>query len=172
MSGIILFQSKYGATRKYAQWLSEKTGFSCMETRSAKLAEVQTYDAILLGGGVYASGIAGLSFLKKNMNALKNKKILVFFVGASPYDEDNFRAVVSRNMTGTLSGIPCFYCRGAWDLAKMTVMDRNLCKLLRKAIAKKPPEQLEVWEQALFSAEGSCDWTDPRYLDPILKALK
>ena len=27
MNGIILYQSKYGATKKYAQWLSEKTGF-------------------------------------------------------------------------------------------------------------------------------------------------
>ena len=32
MNGIILFQSKYGATKKYAQWLSEETGFPCVET--------------------------------------------------------------------------------------------------------------------------------------------
>ena len=25
--GIILYQSKYGATKKYAKWLSEETGF-------------------------------------------------------------------------------------------------------------------------------------------------
>ena len=29
MKGIILYQSKYGATKKYAQWLSERTGFYC-----------------------------------------------------------------------------------------------------------------------------------------------
>ena len=32
MSGIILYKSKYGATRKYAEWLSERTGFSYIET--------------------------------------------------------------------------------------------------------------------------------------------
>lgn len=36
---------------------------------------------------MYASGIAGLQFLKKNINQLANKKIAVFAVGASPYDE-------------------------------------------------------------------------------------
>lgn len=31
--GIILYQSKYGATKKYAEWLQESTQFDCMETK-------------------------------------------------------------------------------------------------------------------------------------------
>ena len=27
--GIILYQSKYGATKKYAGWLVEETGYDC-----------------------------------------------------------------------------------------------------------------------------------------------
>lgn len=87
MKGIIIYQSKYGATKKYAQWLSEKKGFPCVETKRARLSDVREYDTILLGGGIYASGIAGLSFLKKNIKELQGKKILVFCVGASPYGE-------------------------------------------------------------------------------------
>ena len=33
MNGIILYQSKYGAAKKYATWISEETGFSCVETK-------------------------------------------------------------------------------------------------------------------------------------------
>ena len=44
MNGIILYQSKYGATKKYAQWLSEKTGFPCVETKQARLSDVREYD--------------------------------------------------------------------------------------------------------------------------------
>ena len=69
MNGVILYQSKYGATKRYADWLSEETGFQCIETRKADINEIVTYDAIILGGGLYASGIAGLSFLKKNIRA-------------------------------------------------------------------------------------------------------
>ena len=64
MNGIILYQSKYGATKKYADWLSEATQFPCVETKKANIAQVKAYDVIILGGGIYASGIAGLSFLK------------------------------------------------------------------------------------------------------------
>ena len=31
MKGIILYKSKYGATKRYAQWLSEETGFEIRE---------------------------------------------------------------------------------------------------------------------------------------------
>ena len=37
MKGIILYQSKYGATKKYADWISEATGFECVETKKANI---------------------------------------------------------------------------------------------------------------------------------------
>ena len=58
MKGIILYQSKYGATRRYAEWIAEETGFDCVETGKAKIEDVMKYDTIVLGGGIYASGIA------------------------------------------------------------------------------------------------------------------
>lgn len=172
MNGVILYQSKYGATKKYAQWISEETGFPMIETAKASIEAVKGYDIVVLGGGIYASGIAGLSFLQKNADDLKEKKILVFCDGASPYDEESFRAVIQHNMKGKLSGIPCFYCRGAWDMEAMGFVDRSLCKLLKKAVAKKDPDEYEIWEKALMDAgDKKCDWTDRKYIMPILDEL-
>ena len=81
MKGIILYSSKYGATRRYAKWLAEDTGFDCVETKSAKIGDVCTYDTIILGGGLFASRVAGISFLKKNIGKLSGKKIIVFCDG-------------------------------------------------------------------------------------------
>ena len=30
MKGIILYRSKYGATKRYADWLAQETGFDCI----------------------------------------------------------------------------------------------------------------------------------------------
>ena len=98
MSGVILYQSKYGATKRYAEWLSEETGFQCIETKKADINEIISYDSIILGGGIYASGIAGLPFLKKNINKLTDKKIIVFCCGASPYEENTFQLAVHLHM--------------------------------------------------------------------------
>ena len=68
--GIIIYQSKYGATEKYAGWLREMTGFACVQASKAALDEVARYHVVVFCGGIYASGIAGLSFLKKNIGSL------------------------------------------------------------------------------------------------------
>lgn len=172
MRGVILYQSKYGATKTYARWLSEATGFSMIETKNAKIEEITGFDVIILGGGIYASGIAGLGFLRKNIAALKDKKIIVFCCGASPHEEATFEQIVKHNMKGELSTVPCFYCRGAWNPKTMHFIDRNLCRILQKSVAKKKPEELEIWEKALVAAgQESCDWTDKAYLQPILEML-
>ena len=78
---------------------SEKTGFPCVETKQARISDVREYDTILLSGGIYASGIAGLYFLKKNLKNLQGRKIIVFCVRASPYEEKAYREIVAQNMT-------------------------------------------------------------------------
>ncbi len=172
MNGIILYQSKYGATKKYANWLSDETKFMCIETKKANIKEVVKYDTIILGGGIYASGIAGLSFLKKNIDILKKKKIIVFCCGASPYEEKAFQEIVKHNMKDRLLDIPCFYCRGAWNMDSMSFKDKTLCSMLRKVVSKKNPDEYEVWEKALMAAgEDKCDWTDKKYLNPILEII-
>ncbi len=171
--GIILYQSKYGATKKYAQWLQEETGYDCVETKHVNVKSLQEYDVIILGGGVYASGIAGLSFLKKNIEHLSDKRIAVFAVGASPYDENAIKQIRDLHFKDKLSRIPLYYCRGAWNEEKMSFTDRTLCKMLQKAVAKQDPNTFESWQKALMSAVGqSCDWTDKKYLTSLIEFMK
>ena len=173
MKGIILYKSKYGATKQYAEWIAERTGFPCVRTEDADIRTVSEYDTVILGGGVYASGIAGLSFLKKNIGQLKGKKILVFCCGASPYEQEAFEAAMRHNMKDELAGIPCFYCRGAFDMGGMTFADRTLCRMLRKAVSKKSPEDYAAWEKGLMAVgeDEKGNWIDPSYIEPILEAI-
>ena len=159
--GIILYQSKYGAARKYAGWIKEATGFEAVEVKQAEIGEVIRYDVIILCGGIYASGIAGISFLRKHFDRLKEKQVMVFAVGASPYDEKALEEVKTVNLKGELASIPLYYGRGMWDEEKMTWKDRTLCRMLKKTVAKKDPDTYEPWMKALMSADGKqCDWTD------------
>ncbi len=170
--GVIIYRSKYGATRKYAQWLRELTRFDCVEASNEAWSGAADYETIIMCGGIYASGIAGLSFLKKNMARLSGHRVFVFCVGASPYDERAFEAIRARNLTGSLREIPLFYGRGAWDEDKMTVGDRFLCRLLQRSLQKKDPASYEPWERALVEATGkACDWTDRQSLRPLLEAV-
>lgn len=170
---VVIYQSKYGATKKYAQWLSEELACDVIETKKASIEKVMEYETIILGGGIYASGIAGLSFIKKNYPKLKDKKIAVFAVGASPYNEKAVNAIKDHNFKDSFKDMPFFYCRGAWDEEKMTWTDKVLCNMLKKAVSKKDPAGYEPWESALMEAMGSkCDWTEKESLKPIIEFVQ
>jgi menaquinone-dependent protoporphyrinogen IX oxidase len=170
---VVIYQSKYGATKKYAEWLAEELSCDLVETKKAKIEQIEKYDVIILGGGIYATGIAGISFLKRHYERLKNKKIIVFAVGASPYDEKAMTALKERNFKAEFSHIPLFYCRGAWNEEIMSWKDRTLCNLLKRAVAKKDPATYEPWETALMEAIGSnFDWTDKKYIKDIVQYVR
>jgi menaquinone-dependent protoporphyrinogen IX oxidase len=169
---IVLYKSKYGAAKRYALWLAEALGCPAIETKQAKISDVEQFDTIILGGGIYAGGIAGISFLKKNYERLKNKSLLVYAVGASPFSEDGVAQLRNRHFRGDLQKIPLFYLRGAWNETKMSWSDRTLCAILKKSIAKKTPQDYAPWEKALMDAIGTdCDWTDKESLAPIIGAV-
>ena len=170
---VVMYQSKYGATKKYAHWLSEELCSDLVETKKAAIEEIEKYDVVILGGGIYATGIAGISFLKKHYDKLKGKKVVVFAVGASPYNEKAVEEIKQRNVKGELSQIPCFYCRGAWNEADMSWKDRTLCNMLKKAVSKKDSADYEPWEAALMESVGSNnDWTDKENIIPILEYIR
>ena len=75
-----------------------------------RLAEGSKISYIPSGTEYYLS-LIHISFLKKNWQRLKGKKIAVFCVGASPADEKVLQQVAAHNLKGSLSGLPCFYCR-------------------------------------------------------------
>ena len=65
-----------------------------------------------------------------------------------------------------------FYGRGAWNEEKISFKDRNLCKLLQKAVSNKNPKDYEIWEKALMCAVGQkCDWKDKKYLEPVVNFI-
>ena len=155
MRGIILYASKYGATKQYADWLAEETGFDCIETKRAKISDIRQYDTIILGGGIYASSIAGLSFLKKNIGQLQGKKIIVFCDGASPYEEKAFEQMKSHNLKDLLAGLPCFYCRGAWDFERTRPFVKCCLRLFPKRARRNAKSGKErCWKQDSISITG------------------
>ena len=171
--GLVLYKSKYGATKKYAGMLQTELACDICGIQKNHIYEWQRYDWIIFAGGIYASGIAGLDVLKKNYKQLKAKKLAVLAVGASPFDEKAFAEIKTHNLKENLADIPVFYGRGAWDEEKMTWKDRTLCKMLQKAVAKKDPASCEPWMQALLSSIGQkCDWTDRSYLAPLLSYIR
>lgn len=169
----VLYQSKYGATKKYVDMLAARLPCDCMEANSFRGNSLDAYDWIVYAAGIYASGISGLKRFLQKCAGLDHRKIVVFCVGASPYEEKALSEIKAHNLKAEWSDIPVFYGRGAWEESRMSWKDRTLCKMLQKAVAKQDPASFEPWMKALLEAAGqSCDWTDPGYLAPLLRHIQ
>ena len=170
--GLIVYKSKYGATKKYVDMLKEELDCDIAEIGSQKQIAFEQYRWVIFAGGIYAGGISGLDILRKNYFQIRSK-VAIFCVGASPYDEKALEEIKKRELKDSLSSIPIFYGRGVWNENNMKFVDRTLCKMLQKAVAKKDPATYEPWMKALLSAAGqNFDWTDQKYLIPLIKYIK
>ena len=168
----VLFRSKYGASREYALMLGRKIQAEVVENEGLTAELVAEFDTLVLIGGVYAGRISGLDFLRKNRRALEGRRFAVFAVGASPECEENDGTLFRRNMKGELDGIPLFYGRGAFDESVLTLMDKGIVGMARKAAEMTKDSDRSPLDRAILEASAApVSWVSENYLDPLVSYL-
>ena len=86
MSTVVLYKSKYGSTKQYAEWIANDTGADIFSMDEFSLEKLAAYDTVIVGGYLHIGKIVGAEFLTANWPALQNKKVVMFSVGGSPTD--------------------------------------------------------------------------------------
>lgn len=140
MSKIILYyKSKYGATKKYAEYISSKLNCEMKDAISATDEEISQYDTIIYGGGVYAGAIIGSNFLNSHEAILKDKKVIIFTVGLTEYDEYNsVEPLLRKNVPQSLlKDLFSFNFFGSLEPAKLKFMEKMLVKSMINNIKNK-----------------------------------
>lgn len=86
MNKIIIYGSKYGTAKLYAQKLSEEIGISVKSFKEVE--NIDNYDIIIYLGALYAGGVLGMAKTLKKLNNLSNKNIIIATVGlADPIEK-------------------------------------------------------------------------------------
>ena len=172
MSGIIIYKSKYGASKKYAEWISEETGFQIKELSEVTKLDFAKYDTLIFGSGIYMSKLVISDLIEKNHELLTNKNLIAFGVGSCPFNEENIKTIINNSFE-YFKDIPFFYCRGIIHVNNMKFMDKVLCKMLQKVIAKKPPEERTLLEDTIATSGLELnDWTEKKHIDPIINKIE
>ena len=169
----IVYKSKYGSTKQYAQILKEALNADLYESKNANVKELQNYDVIVFAGGLFASGIGGLSFLKQHFESLENKHLYLLAVGASQLTPNVLEEVKQRNAKEQLVNVPVYYARGKWDVTQLHFVDRQMCKVLYKALAKKDFDKLSVYDQEFFERyHQKSDWVSKEQVASLIEDIK
>ena len=162
MNKIVIYKSKYGSTKKYAEWISEALNCEIKESKSIKPVDLEKYDTIIYGGGLYAEVIAGVTLLTKNFDMLKDKKLVVYTTGLTPPDCREYydKMVVEKNFKPYMAEkIKMFNFLGKMIIDELSLPHKAAIKTLKKIMSgKENPTDLEKMLIELCDADGDfCD---------------
>lgn len=172
---VVVYESKYGSTKRYAQWIAEETKADLVKRSEMSVDSLMEYDTIIYGGGLYASGIIGSSIISKNYERIKDKRIIVFTVGLASTDEEEvFTPIIEKNFSkDMLEKIKFFHLRGAIDYKKLGLIHKSMMAMLKTMICKKDENELSNDDKELLATYGSkVDFVDKNTIVPLLSFLK
>ena len=170
MNTIVIYKTKYGSTKTYAEWIADALGCRAVDAKSVKAADLEAYDTIVYGGGLYAEVINGVTLITKNIDKLRDKKILIYTTGITPpeYREYYDKYVIERNFkTGVPENIKLFNYPGKMVMDELSAVHRAALKTLKKIMSgKENPTEMEKLLVELCDADG--DFSDKSLIDELV----
>lgn len=173
----VIYESKYGSTKRYAQWIAEALSCPLFERREFPVQQLSEYEVVIYGGGLYAGGISGIKLITKNQTLLSNKKVILFTCGlADPENPDNISSI-RKSLEKTLSPemlnhIQIFHLRGGIDYPRLSFIHRSMMAMLRRMLLKKDADSLTQEDRQLLETYGKCvNFTDPEAIRPIINYI-
>lgn len=174
MKAIVLYKSKYGSTKVYAEWIAEELSCKAVDAKQVKIDDLAEYDTIIYGGGLYAEIIAGVTLITKNIEVLKDKKLIVYTTGITPLDCREYydKMVIEKNFKGDIaSKVKVFNFLGKMVMEELTLVHRTALKTLKKIMSSKEnPSEMEKLLVELCDADG--DFSDRNAIADLIKYVK
>ena len=175
MNAVILYASRYGSTRRYAEKLSEQTGIPAASYKDAP--DLSGMKTMIYLGGLYAGGVLGLAKTLRSFSVQDGQKLLIVTVGLAdpnePENQDNIRASLQRQLPAELlDRAKVYHLRGGIDYPKLSFGHRTMMKLLYQSLRRTPLEKQTAENRALIETYGKqVDFTDFGALKPILREI-
>lgn len=171
MGRLIIYASRYGAAKRYAEELSARTGIPAVSFERARRSG--GCETAVFFGGVYAGNVYGLRKAARRLARQPVRSLIVAPVGiADPADAavaESLRVGIGRALPQNLRGkekiVPL---RGSLDCSRLGFFHRTLLKLLYKSMKNKREEELPAEMRALVQVYGRAeDFVDFSALEKI-----
>lgn len=176
MKVLVVYRSKTGFTKKYAEWIAQDLGAEAVPVERARGMSLDAYDTVVFGGSLHAVGINGVKFVKNNPARFSGKRLAVFAVGASPVREETVARVRGANFTPEqVARMGFFYFRGGFDMSKQGLIDRLLMSMLRSSLESKrrKNQTLSEDEKGMLAAyDAPLDFTDRAAIAPLVAYVR
>ncbi len=154
----IIYQSKTGHTKEYAENLSKELKLPCYSIKDAK-QKVNKQEEIIYLSWIRATSLVGYRKINK-----KYKICCIGAIGAYPKSDEYTKQLKEYNhITQEL-----FYLRGGINYEKLNKLYQKVLKLVGKAITLENPRDKEM--SHLFEKGGN--FVNSKQLKPMIEYIK
>lgn len=175
MKTLVIYASQTGFTKKYAEWIKARINADLLTIQEAKKMKkdyYDKYDTIIYGGWTMAGSVVGSKWFLKEALGWKNKKLIIFCVGASPEENPDVEVNMKKLLTDEQrTYIRTFYCQGGLDYSRMKLPSKMAMKSLASSLSKKKDASQKDKDMADMISH-SYDISDEKYIDRIIQYLE
>ncbi len=139
MKGLIVYKSNYGATRRYASWLSEALDIPAVAVGEVDRETLEAADLVIVGCPVMAAKPLLAGWLRKRRRALAGKRVVLFTTSGSAPGDPRLQAGLEASLPVEMRrGLRFFPFGGRMVFSELRPMDRFLMRIGQRI--EKDPE--------------------------------
>jgi len=172
---LVIYYSKYGHTKKYAQWLAEELNADICTGKNLKSNSLNNYSAIIFGSSLYAGTNKAAQLLVKHFDQIKDKKVVLFTCGMTDVSNESSITVINKALDKVItpeikSKIKIFHVRGGVDYDHLSFLHKIMMKMPYSHIRKKPESERTNEEREILSTyRQKIDFSDKKMIEPIIQ---
>lgn len=131
MANVIIYKTKYGSTKQYAQWLQEEIGGDILDDKALK--KFNDYNTVIFGSCVYIGNIKIAKYIKKNWEQLKNKNIVLFTVSGATANSKDIKKWYENSLPKNMrKNIKFFSLNGQTIWTDLSPIHKLMVKIIKK----------------------------------------
>jgi menaquinone-dependent protoporphyrinogen IX oxidase len=173
---LVMYFSKYGTTKKYAEWLSSELDGDICSIKNVNKDNLKNYDIIILGSGLYAGNIQGIDIIVNNYEQIRSKKLILFTCGLADYENMENVNSVNKRLDEIIpenirQKIKIYYLRGGINYKKLSIKHKLMMWTLKMVAIKK--ENMNEENKEFIETYGQIlDFTKKESLMGIIEYCK
>ena len=173
MKTLVVYTSQTGFTKRYAQWLGERTNgdvFDLKEVQKNADSFFEEYEAIVYAGWFMAGKVVKVNWFFDKAKGWKDKQLALIAVGGSPNESPDVDVSMKKLLTDEQKKyIKAFYCQGGFNYEKMNVPSKLAMKAFVGSLKKSKDEKQR--EMGAY-IDHSYDISDVKYLEPVVDYIQ
>jgi menaquinone-dependent protoporphyrinogen IX oxidase len=124
---LIVYKSKYGSTKQYAQWINRDIPGDLIDAEKEDKPDFAAYDVIVFGGYIRMGSIVVAPLIVKNWGDIKTKKIVLFTSSGIPPGHPTIQKIYRSDLPEEIRrSIKYFPLRGKMVSKDLSFFDQFL----------------------------------------------